>query len=255
MSLQRKIYDLYILDRHVRGMQTRLHSSTHSYQVHQTRLNQLSTQRTELAEQLRQTQAHASSLEHQARDMGERVDKLRQQMLQVKSNKEYSALLVEVNTFKLERGKIEDEALTQMTQVDEIKASLEQLDAQRAEQEKLLAAAAREVEARRAEVGKELQELTEKRDAAAKEVPPDVRNLFNRLVQQHEGEAMAPVQEEDARRMEYICSGCYMQLPIEVVNTLLTQAEKIGCCPSCGRILYVEDELKEKMGGRVKART
>jgi len=66
-----------------------------------------------------------------------KIEKLRQQMNSVRSNKEYSALLVEVNTFKVEKDKLEEEALLAMGKVEGVAADLTALEAQVAEQAKL----------------------------------------------------------------------------------------------------------------------
>ncbi|MBL4702498.1 MAG: hypothetical protein JKX85_14715, partial [Phycisphaeraceae bacterium] len=105
-------------------------------QVKYTRLQALHD---ELDEQHKHTQAHASTLEKQVRDVEERITLLRDQMSTVTNNKEYSALLVEANTLKLSKSKVEEEALTQMEQVDSLHKQLQELTQQVAEQKKLVA--------------------------------------------------------------------------------------------------------------------
>jgi len=80
-------------------------------------------------------------------------------------------------------------------------------------------------------------------------VPAEALHVFDRLAETYEGEAMAPVIEEDRRRMEYICGGCYMQIPVEKVNLLISSDELVRCS-SCARILYVESALKQAMGAK-----
>jgi len=64
---------------------------------------------------------------------------------------------------------------------------------------------------------------------------------------------MAPVHEEDRRRMEYCCGGCFMQIPVEKVN-LLARGDTLVTCGSCARILYFEAALKETFGGKSAAK-
>jgi len=247
MALLDDIHTYYLLHRNARGLQSRLDGASRHMQVHETRLNQVKTQHAELTEQLKQAQTHAQSQEHQARDVEDRIEKLRKQMTEVTNNKEYSALLVEVNTLKLEKGKLEDEALSHMTHAEQLQAELEQLQEKVNDQEKMVTTAAGEVDERKAEVGQELEKLIAQRDEAAKAIPDDILSTFERLADQHDGEAMAEVIEEDRRRHEYNCGGCYMTLPIEHVNALVMQPDKLTTCPSCQRILYLEEELKASM--------
>jgi predicted nucleic acid-binding Zn-ribbon protein len=251
MTLQDQIYELFLLEKQVRGLNRRLEVATYQHTQMQTKLNRLETQHAELSSQLKHTQAHASTLEHQARDVEIRIEALREQMATVTNNKEYSALLIEVNTLKLSKGKIEEEALVQMEQVESLQKQLAELDTQVAQQKKLVSVAEGEVQSRKTEVGAELAERTAKRDEAASGIAPDIKNAFDRLCDQHDGEALAPAVEDNAKRMEYSCGGCYMTIPLERVNSLFTQPNTLTTCPSCQRFLYVDDVLREQMDARV----
>ena len=61
------------------------------------------------------------------------------------------------------------------------------------------------------------------------------------------GYALAEIEEQDRRRMEYTCGACFMSLPIQVVNATLTAQDKPVTCSSCGRILFAKAELKEAL--------
>ena len=250
MTLQEQIYELFLLEKQVRGLNRRLEVATYQHDQMQAKLNRLQAQHDELATQHKQTQAHSSTLEHQARDVEERITTLRDQMATVTNNKEYSALLIEVNTLKLSKGKVEEEALVQMEQVEGLQSQLTELMSQIEEQKKLVSAAEGEVKNRREEVGAELTERTAKRDAAADQIPSDIIPVFNRLCDQHDGEPLAPAVEDNAKRMEYSCGGCYMTIPLERVNSLFTQPDTLTTCQSCQRFLYVDDVLREQMDAR-----
>lgn len=244
MTVQEKVYALFLLDRQVRGLRTRLDASLRMQRAQQNKLDQLQTQHRELTDQHRHAQVQATAMERQSKDAEERIVRLREQMNTVKNNKEYQALLVEVSSLKLEKGKLEDAALEALGKVDQIKAQLDDVAARIAEQQKLLSGAASQVESARAEVGEQLDQRTAERQAAAEELPPDVRDTFNRLAHVHDGEAMAPIVEEDRRRREYSCGGCYMSIPVERVNALMMGRQSLILCPSCERILYIGEEIK-----------
>lgn len=248
MSLQRKLHEFYLLDSRVRGLEQGLQAAKRRQKAVQTKLDQLVRQQSELADQVKHAQAKANTFERQAQDLDERVAHLREQMTQVKNNKEYSALLVEVNTIKLDKGKVEEQALVQMTQVEDLTAQLGAVQEKLVEQRKLLAGALAEVQEHEAEVGQSLREASAERDQAAALIPLDLRQVFSRLAASYDGEAMAGVIEENRRTMEYTCGGCYMSIPAEKVNALYTKPEQITFCPNCGRALYLGEELKAGMG-------
>ena len=250
MTLQEQIYEFFLLDKQVRGLSRRLEVAHYQHTQMQAKYTRLQSQLDELTEQHKQTQAHANSLENQARDVEARITALRDQMASVTNNKEYAALLLEVNTLNLSKSKVEEEALVQMEQVDSLQKQLTELTEQVTEQKKLVAIAADQVESRKQEVGKELAERTAKRDQAAGDIAPDIISAFNRLCDQHDGEALAPAVEDNAKRMEYSCGGCYMAIPLQRVNSLFTEPDSLTICPSCQRFLYVDDTLREQMDAR-----
>ena len=250
MTLQERLLELYMLDKQVRGMRGRLDTATARVDTQQSRLDQFKQQQQELQSQHLHGQAKAKSLESQADEIEQRIAHLRDQMQNVKSNKEYSAVLLEVNTHKLEKGKVEDEAIGQLGQVEQLAQELEAINGQVTDQEKLVAAAQDEVSRCRDEVGHELEELEAKRSEAEKTVPDDVCTLFNRMAEMHDGQAMAGVAEASRRHREYTCEGCYLIIPIERVNALMTLPDQVVCCPSCNRILYIEQELKTSIGAK-----
>jgi len=231
-------------------MSSRLNATTRRLDAQQNKLDLLKCQQAELQEQLKTYQAHASTLEKHAADMDARIDKLREQMNSVTSNKEYSAMLLEINTLKADKGKVEDDALDQMNQVDELKQQIEVFSGKIAEQQKILAGADRDVSEASSEVGARLDEAAQERDAAAEKIPPDIRTMFNRLSEQYDGESVVQIEEQDRRRMEYICGGCYMTLPVERVNSLITRPDDLCLCPNCNRILSIHEDLKQAIGAK-----
>lgn len=235
---------LHLLDGQVRGLRSRMDGAMSRVSVQNKRQEQLGRQHVELGQQQKQLQARASGLETEANSIDQRVDKLREQMNAVNNNKEYSALLVEVNTLKLDKSKLEDEALEHLAEIDKASTQLQELQQRLTEQAKLVASAEAEVQAARDQIGSRLEELTAERDVAAAEIPPDILTAFERLADAYESGALSKVQEQDRRRMEYTCGGCYMTIPVEHVSSLMSRPDQLTYCPNCNRILCIEQDLK-----------
>jgi len=250
LPLQDKLYDLFLLDQQVRGLRTRLDTATRRLTLQKTKLDQLHQQQAELSDQSKHAQAEAAGLEHQAQDADERVNKLREQMNNVRNHKEYSAMLAEVSTLKDEKGKLEDQALEQMGKLDTLKERLAEIEGQAQQQAKLVDSATAEVQSAKDEVGVQLSDTTTQRDAAAAQLPADVLSQFERLADHYEGETLGEVEEQDRKRREYTCSGCYMELPIERVNALMTKPDELVTCSSCNRFLFIKQELKTSIGAK-----
>lgn len=252
MTLQEQLTELRQLDARVRGMSQRQNAATRRFTAQSDRLQLLRRQRAELESQQKIMQAKATTLEKKVAEMDARVATLRDKMNSVTSNKEYSAMLLEVNTLKVDKGKAEDEALEQMAQVEALRKRIEEAAQKVADQEKLVAGAEKEVAEAKTEVGAKLDEATAARDAAAEKISPDVLAVFNRLAEQFDGEAVCEIEEQDRRRMEYTCGGCYMTVPVERVNGLIMRPDEMIQCPNpnCGRILTINAELKTAIGAK-----
>lgn len=252
MSLHEKLYQLFLLDQHVRGLSTRLDAARNRHKAQKTKLDQLSRQHQEMAEQVKLASAKTSTLEREATDVEERITTIRNRMNSVTNNKEYSAMLVEVNTLKIDKNKKEEEAITQMEQRERLAAQLAELETKVADQKKMVAGAEKEVADRISEVGEKLAEVTTQREAAAALLPADALASFNKAADHHDGEALAVVVEESRKHHEYSCGGCYMSIPVERLNALMTKLNALTNCPNCGRILYVADDLRHSLAPAAK---
>ena len=247
MALTDALHTLFLVDQQVRGLESRLDGARQHGRAQQIKIEQLTRQHDEVADRLKHAQAAAANFENDANATEQRIAKLRDQMNSAKTNKEYSTFLVEVNTLKVDKSKVEEQALEEMTRIETMKADLAALETKLAEQRKIKGRADQELADRQSEVAGRLEELKAERADAAAKVPVDTLAVFNRLADNFDGEAMAPVIEADRRRLEYTCGGCFMQIPVERVNQLATQ-DRLVQCPSCQRMLYLEPELRESMG-------
>lgn len=247
MSLQDQLFAYFEIDQHLRAMRARLDAATRRHDAQARKLAQLKQSAQELNQQLKAAQAHAATLENEASSIEQRINAQREKMNNVTSNKEYSALLVEVNTLKADKSKLDDQQLEAMSKAETLEAESKDLAGRVEAQSRLVENASKEVEEAKAEAGGKVEELEQQREAAAEPLSDAIRKQFDRLSHTYDGEAMAEISEQDRRRMEYTCGGCYTLLPVESVNALITKPDEITTCGTCNRILYVSKELRESL--------
>ena len=252
MSVQDQLHTLYLVDRQLLALRSRVDAAARRRAAQTTRLEQHERQHEELTTQLKEAKARVATQEKTAAGIDERVEALRQTMSNVKSNKEYSALLVEVNTLKTEKGRFEDAALTEMSAVDDLEHRLKLLETKTDEQRKLVAGAEKDVNDGESEIRDQLDELNRRREAAAGPIDANTLGLYDKLFEEFEGEALGEIEEQDRRRMEYTCGACFMSLPIQKVNATLTATDRPVQCSSCQRILFASGELKEALAPKEK---
>ncbi len=233
---------LFRADQALREAQERLDAASKNVRVQERRVNDLTEKHKAAQLALRTQQSKAGQLDLDMKSRDAHIEKLRTHQQSAKTNKEYQAFLIEINTAKVDRGKVEEEAMKMMEVVDTAQTELAGLAAgletERAKLQTLKDQSGATVAALKAEV----EETRPARDAAAAALPPKALAAFERLADHHDGEAMAAIARPDRRREEYVCTSCNMDLVTDVYNKLHSRDELVFC-PSCRRILYIPEDL------------
>jgi len=180
-----------------------------------------------------------------------RIDKLRTQQQNAKTNKEYQAFLVEINTEKVDKAKIEDETMKAMEVVEKGQAEIKELSALLESEKAKLATIKEQIGGDIARLQAEIDSLKPARDEAAAAVPAKARDAFERLADRFDGEGMSALAKPNRRHEEYICTVCNMQLVVDVYNRLHTRDDLVFC-PSCHRILFIPDDLPPEVAVKAK---
>jgi predicted nucleic acid-binding Zn-ribbon protein len=244
---------LFQADQKMREAQGRLEVATKDVRIQERRVHDLSEKHRLAHATLRETQSKAANLELDLRSRDAHLEKLRGRQQNTTNNKEYQAILLEIATLKVDRNKVEDETMKLLESVErgqtELKALAEQIDAEKAK----LATMKEQMSGRVAELNAQIEAVRPERDAAAAGVPITAREMFERMSDRFDGEAMASIAKPDRRREEYVCTACNMELVANIYNTLHSR-DQLTFCPSCSRILYIPEDLPPELaigtGGR-----
>lgn len=161
----------------------------------------------------------------------ENIERSEGRLPQIKTQKEYVAVLKEIDTAK----KLSKELQSQIDAKDEILASL---NSDMAEKDEELAKGTVESDARCAEidaalvsVNQKIAEMDSQRSALLKELPSRLRKRYELLMSRRGGVAVV-----EARNGA--CLGCHMHLPPQLYNSLFV-VNDIQTCPHCNRLLFV----------------
>jgi len=250
MSLTARLYRYFQYQQQIASLTGRVEQAETYLRVQQRKLDELEEQKASLDQRRRHLAAAIGNLETEIAGFEQRMDHARTQMNSARTNKEYTALLSELNTFKADKEKVEEEVLGLMGQVDEIKAKIAELDGLLAERTKIRDVAAAQLEERRQAVSERLAELEAAASEAASEIPSDAMRRYEEAARLNDGEAMAEILELDARRHEYACGACHMTLPMETFSAVFG-GQGIALCTSCHRLLYIGSELRESSEKRL----
>lgn len=232
---------LQSIETQLRSTREQIESKRRNVEAHRRKLATLQRQLADAQDAIRRAQTDADKLELERKTQEEHLTKLREALNRSKTNKEYAAILTQLNTDKADALKFEDQVLAALTQVDEIKKQEAELKAQ-IEKEQARGAqleqAARNTEQKLAD---QLAALEKQREDATENIPAEALRAFERACDYHEGEGMAMIEQPHPKRAEYICGGCYMSVPLESINALQSR-DAVLTCPNCSRVLYLESQ-------------
>jgi uncharacterized protein len=233
---------LFAADQALREAQGRLDTATRDFRIQERKVNALSERHGVAYSNFREAQAKAGALDLDLKTRDGHIEKLREQQQLAKNNREYQALLVEINTAKVDRNKVEDEAIKLLEQVERLGNEQRELSAQLDAEKTRLEQMRAEINDRITALQQEIDALRPARDDAAAAVPGKAREVFERIADRYEGEAMAALSKPDRRREEYVCTSCNLELAADVYNKLHSRDELVFC-PSCRRILFIPEDL------------
>lgn len=163
----------------------------------------------------------------------EGILKSRERLLQIKSNREYSAHLSEIGGKEADKGLLEDEILSMMTEFENITAAEQELKAEAEREKKELVEIKAEVENELSLLGKNIAETRSEWEEAARQVDKSALLQYKRLLGK-DGQAVVEV-------VAQTCGGCCMQITAQTLNLLLRR-EDIILCQNCEKILYIANE-------------
>jgi hypothetical protein len=192
--------------------------------------------------QLSRVQFDRLELELKARD--ESIAKLRASLNSAKTNKEYAAVLTQLNTTKADNSKIEAQSLELLKGIEADEAECQEIQRQIDEQKKHLEQVRTESEVLANKYQAEIDKIQAEWDDVAKTIPKKALDIFKRVTETYDGQAVASIEQQSGKKGAYSCGGCFMGLTAECVNLLMTKDDIIRC-PNCTRILV----LSESTGG------
>ncbi len=168
----------------------------------------------------------------------QKVEKLKTRSSEIKNNKEYQALLKEIEAAEQENKAVEDDILGLMEKIDAAAGQITAAEQRAKEEAAEIQVEQKQYEAAFAKLEEELKEIEEERQKAIARIPKQLLSQYQKLLGTKAGIAITEARGES-------CSGCYMSIPPQVyVN--VKKNENIITCPNCGRILYFKETIMQK---------
>ncbi len=159
-----------------------------------------------------------------------RLSKYKDQLMEVKTNREYQAMQKEIEVGQAEVRQIEDRILERMLEADDITAALKQAEAALAAEKTAVATETQALERERTELEAAINQAGEERVTLVARMRPDVLALFDFVARGRRGVAVCEARDG-------LCTLCHVRLRPQVFNDI-RRNDTIIQCDSCQRILY-----------------
>ncbi len=156
-------------------------------------------------------------------------------LYEVKTNKEYSAALLEIEESKQEKGKAEEEILGLMELQERLNVEMREAESRLKTRSEQATQDEGVVRKKLAAVQQELGGLRVERNGRAKDVPPGLLSDYDRLLRARNGVAVAVV------TATAFCGGCRVSIRPQAIQELRSSLTPMMRCESCGRYLYWQE--------------
>jgi uncharacterized protein len=174
-------------------------------------------------------QSEIKQLELDVEGRAAKIAKFRQQQFDIKTNKEFKAIEVEIEAVEREIRGFEDKELTLMEAQESLKGDVSHREKDLAAEQDAVNADIKQLDVRATELEAELSEVLAHRGLATGDVNPEWLQAYERIRHRR---IDAVVRLDDG-----ICGGCHMKLPPSAVHNVV-RTDSITTCDYCGRLLY-----------------
>jgi predicted nucleic acid-binding Zn-ribbon protein len=175
-------------------------------------------------------------------DIQEKLKKYQQQINKVSTQREYGALLQEIDTVKGQISGFEEQGISALDRVEKAETDLaEKREAFRELADRYATELAR-WEGEKPGVQRQVEELQARITSLRADLPRNVTAMFDRILERYPAGALAavrPLERPGRLQREWHCTACnYRVRPQSVVE--IRNTESLVQCDSCKRILYLE---------------
>lgn len=170
------------------------------------------------------------ALEQEIQDLDNKIKKSNEKLSLIKSNKEYTAALKEIEDLKNIISLTEDKVLQQMEQIESVEKIYLTNKDQQQEMKKDFEQMKEEVENELTSLDRDLKNLENERNEFSQAVDQDLYKRYIFLKERKGGRAISSV-------IGGICQACNMGLPPQQFNEL-QKKDALLTCPNCQRMIY-----------------
>ncbi len=188
----------------------------------------------EARDQLEATKLEHKRLELRVKDKNVELERLKSQMVAIKTNKEYDALSREIDHVRTEITAAEDGILAALESIENLSKEIETKTSEFEDVQSRNGAQLANIKGEMDSVGTKIKIKQGERDNVLVRLEAPLVAIYERVRKGKGSGAVVAVKNK-------ACSGCFKTLPPQLVQEI-RRAERIITCDSCGRILIWSEE-------------
>ncbi len=234
-----RLVELQKVDQQLRELHLLRGDLPHQVELLKQDVDQANTKLQEQKEKLQAYRLEKDALEMEIQDLESRKKKYQDQLYQVKNNREYDAVSMEIENVKEQTSNKETRIIELITLEEEIQQMIGESEDDAKQTQARLEEKEKDLERRISETEQEESQLQKDRVKLTETLNPRTVSAYQRIFNAKNGLAVVPVMRHG------LCGGCYKNLPPQRVLEI-REMRKMYLCEVCGRILVWDEEAAEK---------
>jgi predicted nucleic acid-binding Zn-ribbon protein len=177
------------------------------------------------------------NLELEVATKQEELKKLQGQMMSIKTNREYDALISQIDTVKEAINEKETEILELIEKVENLESSIDDYKKKAEETQKQNEKQLAILQEKMDSVGSKIDAKLDERNNIIVRVPRQTMSVYERVRKNRGGDVVVPVRKR-------ACGACYKALPPHMIQEI-KRGDRLITCDNCGRMLIWVDGESE----------
>jgi predicted nucleic acid-binding Zn-ribbon protein len=231
----RNLIALQDLELRIADLQKQVTDTPNKIQSLDKELQRIQTEHQDRVARLKELSNLRRTLEGGVDLLRAKLSRLKDQLMAVKTNKEYTAMLHEIQAAEDQIRSEEDKILEVMEEMEGMEKNLKAAEKEMLKKSAELKESIGQVNESVPLMESELDKLQEEKLVLESKIGPELLSRYRRIAEARKGIALAEAKDE-------LCSACHVRIRPQMYADLL-RTENIHACDSCSRILFSRESL------------
>lgn len=178
-------------------------------------------------------QKHAGK-EKEVKNINENIARAKQRLLEVKNNKEYQAILKEIELAETSCSDIETQIISLLDEMDNLSLLVKKDENTLNQEKQKYEEERKKLETAISSLDTDFADWEQKRNDLKEKIDGGLLAKYEKIKNRSNGIGVVSV-------WKAVCNGCHMNIPPQLYNELQKSSELL-ICPNCNRIIYYRNK-------------